>query len=476
MPDGTRIATNLPSQNEAPPLTNIHLEQAILGSLLTKPALAEHIPPSFHADHFYDPWHAEIYRTVLALGGNAQGSFAVVQALALGDRDKATYIAGLLNAVVGLTSGAIKAECETVTDLWRRRALAEIADSLRTDAHNSHGSLSSEFLIGNAVTKLELVANSAPTGRGPIMLADAIDDAITAGERRASGEDAMLSTGFPSIDRVLGGLESGCLYILAARPGMGKSGLGVQIGIHIAKQNMGVLLISLEMQAEQLGRRSIAYLSDVPAFAVRYGKWSQAEAERITQARKAVQDIPLSIVDEAGQNTAMIALKARAARRRHGLGCIIVDHLHIVAQDAAATRMGETWAVGKVSNDLKRLAKDMGVPVIALAQLNRSVENREDKRPSMADLRQSGNIEQDADAIMLLYRAEYYLSTSEPEQMQGESSDKYEKRVREWRDAKDRAAGKAELNLAKVREGQPTTIKLAFDGARTCFMELQEHG
>ena len=169
---------------------------------------------------------------------------------------------------------------------------------------------------------------------------------------------------------------------------------------------------------------------------------------------------------------AMIALRARGFKRRHGLGLLVVDHLHIVATDAATTRMGATWAVGQVSNGLKRLAKELEIPVLALAQLNRGVEGREDKRPTMGDLRQAGDIEQDAEAIMLLYRAEYYLPKSPPERTEKMSAMQYEAATAAYYDARERLAGKAEVICDKVRDGSPATVPLLFDGARTCFREI----
>ncbi len=180
-----------------------------------------------------------------------------------------------------------------------------------------------------------------------------------------------------------------------------------------------------------------------------------------------------AIDQQSGISTAMIALKARTAKRKFGgLDAIFVDHMHIVATDSQAERNGAARAVEKVSNDLKKLAGDMGVPVIALAQLSRGTEGREDKRPEMSDLRQSGAIEQDAEAIMLLYRGEYYLK-SEPQRSGTQSITAHEKAVSEWRDAKDRLAGIAEIIIPKNRDGSPGSVQMRFDGARTAFEDAQ---
>jgi replicative DNA helicase len=217
----------------------------------------------------------------------------------------------------------------------------------------------------------------------------------------------------------------------------------------------------------------LAFLSGVPLHVVRSGKWSIQDAEAIVRAKSRLQNVPLVIDQQAGISTAIIALKARAAKRRlGGLDCLFLDHMHIVATDAQAERNGAARAVEKVSGDLKRLAVDMQIPVVALAQLNRGVEGREDKRPAMSDLRQSGAIEQDAEAVMLLYRGEYYLAKSEPERGPQQTSALHEKAVTEWRDAKERLAGKAELIIPKLRDGEPCSVQLRFDGARTAFEDI----
>lgn len=261
------------------------------------------------------------------------------------------------------------------------------------------------------------------------------------------------------------------MYVLAARPGMGKTALGLEIGINVAEAGIGVCFVSLEMQAAQLGRRSLAWLAGLPQKVIRQGAWNEVQAGQILAARARLQSLPMTIDDQSGASIAQIALKARTAQRRHGLGLLIVDHLHIVGQDAATTRMGPTWGVGQVSNGLKRLAKDMGIPVLALAQLKR-IESREDKRPTMEDLRQSGEIEQDAEAVMFIYREEYYLGNAPPPATPNRPAEYNANRNSQWEALRRAAAGKAEIIFAKVRDDEPGTEYLAFDGPTTSFREI----
>ena len=465
------------------PPGNIQAEQALLGALLANNKAFDRVAGFLKPDHFHDPINGRIFQAIARRCEAGQIADPVIlraefeHSGVLEEVGGTAYLAQLLGAMVGIINAGDYGRA--IHDAWQRRQIIEIGESLVNRAFGSDP----EFANGAAIieklsAEIDGIVGDSGAGRPPVRLHTAIDDAIAAGERAARGDPIGISTGFPSLDNGLigmvpGGLEPGCLYILAARPAMGKSALGLQIAIHAAQQGVGVFFDSLEMQEAQLGRRALAYLSGVPASALRQGRWTPQDADRIVSARADSARLPLTISDEAGQSTAAIARNAREVKRKHPVGLIVIDHLHIVATDPAAGTRGETWAVGKVSNDLKRLAKDMNVPVLALAQLNRGVEGREDKRPSMADLRQSGNIEQDADAIMFLYRPEYYLK-SEPERGAGMSVAQHDEKVRAWRDARDRVAGKAEIIFAKARENEASTVTLRWDGSRTIFKEMAD--
>jgi len=271
------------------------------------------------------------------------------------------------------------------------------------------------------------------------------------------------------------------MIVLGARPGMGKSALGLQIGIAAAKQlrdiakaggeRKGVLVESLEMEAKQLGRRAIAAVANVPIAALKAG-WHASFANQIVVGRREVHDLPLLIEDMPGQTVRQLHMRARAAARRFGkLGLIVVDHMHIVRPESADAKNGGTWAVGQISNALKRMAKEFECPVLALAQLSRGVEGRDDKRPTLADLRYSGEIEQDADAIMFLYREEYYLPKGNPARKTGQTQEQYANACSDLERQRGAVKGKAEVIFAKVRDGEPQTKALNFDGPTTSFSE-----
>jgi len=457
---------------DAPPLADLGIERALLGSLIARPDKISALPSNFAPEHYAFEHHPEIHRAIIALAQTGKpDSYSVMNALR-GIGIESGYIGGLVGAMVA--PGAVETQAETITDLWRRREMVRVAKELSDRANHAGHELPASIVLTEAMGALDALASTAINQKTMFGIDEAAQFAIEAAERAASGDHLGLSTGFRSIDAALGALEPGAFYVLAGRPGMGKTALAVQVALNMSLSGHKVLYDSLEMQASQIGRRVLAFLSRVPLHVIRSGKWSARDAEALVRAKSRLQDVPLVIDQQAGISTAMIALKARSAKRRlGGLDCLILDHMHIVATDAQAERNGATRAVEKVSGDLKRLAVEMQIPIIALAQLNRGVEGRDDKRPGMADLRQSGAIEQDAEAVMLLYRAEYYLPKSEPEQLAAQTAGAHQKAVSEWHDAKERLAGKAELIIPKMRDGEPCSVALRFDGARTAFEDLE---
>lgn len=248
------------------------------------------------------------------------------------------------------------------------------------------------------------------------------------------------------------------------------SALAAGIAINAARAGVGVLELSLEMSATQLGRRALCAASGVSLFNMKTGYISNEHGVRLVAARKELAGLPLTIDDAGGQTPAMIAAKARAAKRKHGLGLLMIDHLNLMRAEESDARHGGTWATGRASNTVLQIAKDCACPVLLLAQLNRGPESRDDKRPTLSDLRQAGDIEQDAYAVGFVYRPEYYLG-GEPEQKDGEAPGKYRDRIAEWETRKRELAGVAELIWAKVRDGEPGTDRLTFHGPTTSFGE-----
>ncbi len=457
---------------DAPELADIEAEQFLLGTILMDPRRLEKIPSDFSPDHMSDAAHQEIMRTLLALSANGvPGIHSVVQHLR-GSAIDAAYLASLLS--VAMLEAQIPDYSKIISDLWRRREMVRIAEYLTNQAKAPGRDSNPRAMAAMAMSELDALSTASSHQQTMFGIAEAADEALERAKAAAAGSVVGITTGYRSLDAAIGHLEPGCLYILAGRPGMGKSALALGMAIGMARHGGKVFYDSLEMQAAQLGRRALALDSRVPQRVLKGGVFSDYDFRSITNARMSYDKMHLMIDQQAGINTAMVALKARAAKRKmNGLDAIFVDHMHIVTSESHEERNGATWAMKKISNGLKKLAVEMDVPVIALAQLNRGVEGREDKRPGMADLRQSGEIEQDADGILFVYRGEYYLPDSAPEPKPGSAPGAHTKAVDDYYAAKERLAGRAEIIISKLREGEPCTVPMRFDAARTAWMDAE---
>lgn len=472
MPDGYEsplfgISQRLPPQN-------LQAEQALLGALMHNNKAIDRCG-SLAPLHFADPVNGHVFGAIqrrieagrLADAVSLKGDFEHAGVLdAVGGTE---YLVQLLTAMLGIIN--VTEYAITIQDCYRRRQVIDIGERVVNHAFGVDPSLAVGEIISAAAGQLDALMDGGSEGHS-VSLDVAMDDAITAlEEARHRQGSAGISTGFRRIDERIGGLESGTLTVVAGRPGMGKSAWGWQAAIAAARQGAGVLAVSLEMSSRELGRRALAAVSGVPIAAMKYGRVTSDQAGRIVLARREMAGLPVTIEDGAGLTASMIAARARSVKRK-GLGLVLVDHLHIVRPDDADIRQGATWAIGRISGAMKRLAKDCGVPVLLLAQLNRGVEGRDDKRPGLADLRQAGDIEQDADAVGFVYREEYYLG-HRPERHESESAAAYDSRCNGWQEKKDRAAGKAELIWAKVRDGESGADELRFDGPTTSFTEAE---
>ena len=433
----------------------------MLGALLSNNRVREQCL-NLDQEHFADPEYARAFTRIterIDEGGR-------VDAVSLRGEFEGDLIANLLGSMVGLQ---ISEYVLAIKDCAARRQLIEIAEHMAAQAFA--GGLTTETAI-NAAARIDAIALGSCPISG-IMLGDAVTQALAAlKDAQEHSGLAGLSSGYHCIDERLGGFEDDTLTIIAARPGMGKTGLGCNIAIKMARAGVPVIMFSLEMSRMQLARRALASATGVPVIAIKRGSVNVKNTGDLVGAGKSLLGLPLWIEDAAGVPASVIASRTRAWRRKHaGPAMMMVDHLHIVRPEDGDIRSGATYAVGEVSGALKRISKACGMPVVALAQLNRGVEGRDDKRPGLADLRQSGNIEQDADSIAFIYREEYYLG-NEPIRKPAESEGAHNSRRATWAEDKQRVSGDADLIWAKVRDGQPGTDKLKFDGPTTTFSEV----
>lgn len=464
---------------------NLDAEQAFLGALLYDNEMYHRVADWLKPAHFYDPVHGRIYETAADLIGRGSLADAVVLKTQF-DRDDGlreiggtTYLAVLMEGAV--TGNAAVEYAKIIYELALRRELIRIGHDLANTA-GSDAEVQARALIQDIEQQLYNLAEEGSASRGFVSfkqaLAESVETASAAYERE--GGLAGISSGLRELDRKLGGLHPSDLIILAGRPSMGKTSLATNIAFNIAKAyryeeqpdgtrktvNGGVVgFYSLEMSAEQLATRLIADHTGIPGYMIRQGTIDAAQYEDIRDGVLEIQGLPLYIDDTGGLPISALAARARRLKRTHGLDLIVVDYLQLVTSSRARAGASRVEEVSEVTQNLKALAKELAVPVIALSQLSRQVENRDDKKPQLSDLRESGSIEQDADVVLFVYREAYYKEREKPR----EDTPEY----LAWEEEFRRIEKVAEVIIGKQRHGPIGSAKLHFDGMLTKFTDLE---
>ena len=430
-------------------------EQSVLGAVFIAPdtiiSLADELAP----DDFYKPANKIVFKTMLSLLEKGEPIDATTMVSALTNQGQIKEIGGLNYVVELVNSTPTSKNVEHYAKLVRekatlRKVIADLSDSLSIAYQ---GDVSISDLIAKTEKSMLDISNQN-TGTGFRNVADILDTHMQIVETRSQTDGFVtgLSTGFVGLDKITTGLHEGNLIILAARPAMGKTALALNIAKHVAVQeHKPTVIFSLEMGAEELIERIVASEGMVPGYHLKTGNLSTDEWKRIVQAQSNLYDTPIFVNDTAGIRISEIRSKARKLSQEMGsLGIIIIDYLQLITGSKGENRQ---QIVSEISRELKILAKDLRVPVIALSQLSRSVEQRQDKRPMLSDLRESGSIEQDADIVAFLYRDAYY---------QKEQADSQE------------ANNVTELIMEKNRHGSLGTVKLYFHKEYTKFSSVEE--
>jgi len=456
---------------------NIEAEQGLLGALFIDNRVFDRIAEQLHADHFYVPVHARIYyaiATTIARGQNA--SPVTLKQFFESDPDLETlggpiYLADL--AANAISTVNTEDYARTIVDCYQRRSLIDIAQDLTIDANSAEFDLQPADAIQRAEARLYALAENGTDSEGLRPFSEFSQSALTLAEKaiKAGGGVTGVTTGLPSIDRKLGGLQPSDLVILAARPSMGKTALALNIAYNAAKahqttageQGAIVAFFSLEMSGDQLSTRLIAEQAEIPSDAMRRGAISLDALKNCLRTADQNAGLPLYIDQSAMATIATIRSRARRLKRQTGLGLIVVDYLQLMHEPGKRPYENRTLEVSSITRGLKQIAKELNVPVLALSQLSRAPELRDDKRPQLSDLRESGSIEQDADVVIFLYREEYYLSRTEPQV----GTDKH----LEWQDAMTKATNAAEAIIAKQRHGSIGTVRLKFEPYFTRFTD-----
>jgi replicative DNA helicase len=462
---------------------NIEAEQALLGAILVNNDAFDRVSDFLKAEHFHEETHRRVFEITQQLIRAGKVASPVTLKTFLGDHDLGGMtIPQYLARLAAEATTIINAEDygRTIYDLAIRRNLIAIGEDVVNTAYDSPVDLSPRTQIEEAERRLYEIAEQGRYDGGFQSFSDAlrtaIDTAAKAYER--DGKLSGVSTGLTDLDQKMGGLQSSDLIIVAGRPGMGKTALATNIAFNIAKayeyevrpdgakiaKNGGIVaFFSLEMSAEQLATRVIAEQSGVPSYKIRRGDIQDQEFHRISEAARDMQSIPFYIDQTGGISIAQLVARARRLKRQKGLDVLVVDYLQLLtgSKSRGENRVQE---LTEITTGLKALAKELNVPVIALSQLSRQVESRDDKRPQLSDLRESGSIEQDADVVMFVFREEYYIKNKQPREGTEEFTN--------WLAEMERAHGKAEVIIGKQRHGPTGTVELQFDAEVTRFSNL----
>ena len=476
---------------------NVEAEAALLGALMIDNRLAEDIQLKLRPDHFFEPLHGRIYEAILKLvDRNMVANPVTLRPMFEADEEMKelggpSYLAQLTGsgaAIIGARDFA-----DQVYDLALLRALIGVGREMVEQALDTSEDVDPKSQIEGAEAALYRVAEEGG-GEGSVKtFAQATRMAVQMAEKalNTGGGLSGVTTGLADVNAKTGGLHHSDLIILAGRPGMGKSALATNMGFNAAQRlvrdiedgiapeksaGAAVALFSLEMSADQLATRILAEQSGIPSESLRMGKISQQDFRNLARAAAELESLPLYIDDTPGLTIAALRTRARRLKRQRNVGLIIVDYLQLLQGTGKNSGDNRVQEISEISRGLKTLAKELNVPVVALSQLSRAVEQREDKRPQLSDLRESGSIEQDADIVLFIYREEYYVASREPKRpMDGDDAKIFEA-YEQWQRDMERVYQMSELIIAKQRHGATGKVKLKFESKITRFSDYLDEG
>ncbi len=463
---------------------NIEIEQALLGALLINNRALEKVSEFLKSEHFYVASHGRIYDAIIKMVERGQDAspatlkhyFSKDEDLdAVGGGDYLTDLAANVISTVNVEDYG-----KTVHELHLRRSLIDLGEEIVNDAYEHDLDVSPSRQIEKAEKQLFDLATLGDFKGGFIPFHTSLTTAISLAETafKNVGSVTGVTTGLTDLDKKLGGLQKSDLLILAGRPSMGKTALATNIAYNAAKaysdtdgQSGAVVgFFSLEMSADQLAARILADVAEVPSDQIRRGEVKDTDFHKFVEASNVLANLPLFIDDTPALTIGAVRTRARRLQRTENLGMVVIDYLQLLQGSMpTANRVNE---VSEITRGLKALAKELAIPVLALSQLSRQVENRDNKRPQLSDLRESGSIEQDADAVMFVYREEYYLERDEPGRKPEENDDKFNQRYSEWQQRLQEVHGTAECIIGKQRHGPIGPVRMAFYGPFTRFSDL----
>jgi len=464
---------------------NIEAEQALLGAVLVNNEAYYRVSDFLEPSHFLEPVHQKIYEIVASLiRAGKVANPVTLKTFLPADVDIAgltvsQYLARLAAEATTVINAADYGR--TIYDLALRRSLIVIGEDMVNVAYDAPVDFAPREQIEDAERRLYELAETGRSGGGfqrfSQALTIAVDMAAKAYQR--DGKLSGIATGLDDLDRMMGGLQHSDLLVLAGRPGMGKTALATNIAYNIARTwrgevkpdggmetvNGGIVgFFSLEMSGEQLATRIISEQTGLPSYRIRRGEIEPHDFDRIAEAAREMETMPLYIDETGGISIAQLTARARRLKRQRGLDLLVVDYLQLLQGSGRRGSENRVQEITEITTGLKALAKELNVPIIALSQLSRQVESRDDKRPQLSDLRESGSIEQDADVVLFVFREEYYLKNKEPRV----GTDEHLK----WQTEMDAVHGKAEVIIGKQRHGPTGTVALQFTADVTRFSNL----
>ena len=454
---------------------NLEAEQTVLGSILVSNEIYDEIT-DINEDSFYNPINKKIYKIIHDLMQKGLLANPITLKNFFSNESELNDIGGS-EYLVKLTKFStsklqIKYYVNLLHDLKIRRNLIQISQETLDESLNKNSEINAEQIIETAEKKLFDIAERGKFNKSYIDFKEALTQTIAMASSAYKNEEGIVGvpTGLRDLDDRLGGLHKQDLIIIAGRPSMGKTALATNIAFNAAKiiinrkKKSSIVFFSLEMSSEQLSTRILSEQSRIKSNDIRRGKINQDDFEKFIETSKSLENLPLFIDDTPAITISTLSNRARRIKRLHGLDLIIVDYIQLM-KSGNYRNEGRVQEVAEITQGLKALAKELDVPILALSQLSRAVEQRDDKKPQLSDLRESGSIEQDADVVMFVYREEYYLEKLEPRVGTAEHV--------EWQEKMNLIHNLAELIIGKQRHGPTGLIRLEFESAFTKFKDAQ---
>jgi len=455
---------------------NIEAEQALIGSILVSNEIYDEISSKIDSKKFFDPIHVKIFEVIEKLISKGLLANPITLKNYFENNEGLKELGGqeyLIKITKFSTSTKQAIDYSNIVyEMYVRRELIKISELVLYDASTTEINLAGEEIIQNAEKSLFDLAERGQFNRSFIKFDKALTQTIDMAKKAWKNEEGLVGvpTGLTDLDSRLGGLHKQDLIIIAGRPSMGKTALATNIAFNAAKKiekngtKSTVAFFSLEMSSEQLSTRILSEQSKIRSNDIRRGKVTENEMERFIETSKNIHDLPLYIDETPAITIAAIRNRARRIKRLYGLELVVVDYIQLM-RGGNNKYDGRVQEISEITQGLKALAKELDVPVLALSQLSRAVEQRDDKKPQLADLRESGSIEQDADVVMFVYREAYYLERKEPTLGSVEHA--------EWQQKMDEISRLAEIMIGKQRHGPTGNVKVEFEAMYTKFKDLE---